>query len=152
MRRIHLKLFVLQSKTAQTLILGLCALVASIYSVHTASCPPSVTSPASTTTERYSFAGFNYTYTYGIAGGSFSNSFYYLYKIFLISDTYAAVVRKEDSSGSQVWQASFSFIPVVKSLSVDAAEQSVYFASNTATLVVLKLNSSGGTIASQHLL
>ena len=59
-------------------------------------------------------------------------------------------VRKVDASGSQTWMASFAFFPIVKSLSVDAAEQSVYLASLTSPLVVLRLLTSDGSIASQH--
>ena len=101
-------------------------LTAGICSVQAASCPPSVPVSAGTTTEQSNFTGYN-TYTFGIAGGPVSNSLYYLY--FLLSSSENAAVRKVDASGSQRWMASFAFKPIVKSLSVDATEQSVYLAS-----------------------
>ena len=55
-----------------------------------------------------------------------------------------------DASGSQTWVASFSFDPNTKSLSVDAAEQSVYLACYGSPMVVLKLAASDGSIISQH--
>ena len=61
-----------------------------------------------------------------------------------------AAVRKVDASGSQTWMASFAFYPIVKSLSVDAAEQSVYLTSYENSLVVVKLLASDGSVVSQH--
>ena len=120
-------------------------LALSIYSVQTAACPPSVPSSAATITEQCSFSGKSSTKTYGAIRGSVSNSLYYLYWI-----SADAAVRKVDASGSQTWIASFTFYPITKSLSVDAAEQSVYLASWTNTLMVLKLAASDGLIISQH--
>ena len=118
----------------KALIVGLCVLALSICSVQTATCPSSVPPSAATITEQCSFSGYTYTYTYGIAGGPVSNSLYYLYLISTPS-FYNAAVRKVDASGSQTWMASFAFQPIMKSLSVDAAEQSVYLASKTTPLV-----------------
>ena len=132
----------------QTMMVSLFMLTASISSVQTATCPPSVPSSAATTTEQCSFSGYTYTYTRGVAVGPVSNSLYYLYHLSTSFDNSA--VRKVDASGSQTWMASFAFYPIPKSLSVDAAEQSVYLASNTYPLVVLKLAASGGSIVSQH--
>ena len=131
----------------QTLMVGLYMLTAGICSVQAASCPPSVPVSAGTTTEQSNFTGYN-TYTFGIAGGPVSNSLYYLY--FLLSSSENAAVRKVDASGSQRWMASFAFKPIVKSLSVDATEQSVYLASLTSTLVVLRLSTNDGSVVSQH--
>ena len=131
----------------QTMMIGLFMLALSICSVQTATCPSSVPSSAAMTTEQYSFLGYT-TYTDGIAAGPVSNSLYYLYG--LSSTPIMAAVRKVDASGSQTWMASFAFDPIIKSLSVDAAEQSVYLASYTNPLVVLKLAASGGSIVSQH--
>ena len=61
-----------------------------------------------------------------------------------------ATVRKEDASGSQSWLASFAFQPIRKSLSVDAAEQSVYILKLATFLEVLKLATSDGSLISQH--
>ena len=64
--------------------------------------------------------------------------------------SYSTAVRKVDASGSQIWMASLSIRPTVKSLSVDASEQNVYYASLTTSLIVLKLATSDGSIISQH--
>ena len=132
----------------QTLMVCLWVFVASICSVKTATCPSSIPSSAAMTTEQCSFAGYNIQ-TSGIAVGPVSNSLYYLYFLYTPNN---AVVRKVDVSGSQTWMASFGFYPILKSLSVDAAEQSLYLASKENPLVVLKLTASGGSIVSQNLL
>ena len=123
-------------------------LTAKISSVKTATCSSSVPSSAAITTEKCSFDGYSTTYTYGVVEGPVSNSLYYLYR--LDSGSNSAAVRKVDASGSQTWMASFAFWPILKSLSVDATEQSVYLASNENPLVVLKLLASDGSVVSQH--
>ena len=149
--RIRSKQLVLQLKSPglcfQTLLIGLWVLAASICSVQTAICPSSVSPFLATTTEQGSFSGYTDTQNYGLAVGIVSNSFYYLY---CLSTPFKSAVRKVDASGTQNWMASFAFYPTSKSLSVDAAEQSVYLASMTNPLVVLKLAASGGSIVSQH--
>ena len=85
----------------QTMMVSLFMLTASISSVQTATCPPSVPSSAATTTEQCtfdlhfgdlksdfilssilrSFSGYTYTYTRGVAVGPVSNSLYYLYHL-----------------------------------------------------------------------
>ena len=55
-----------------------------------------------------------------------------------------------DASGSQIWLTLFPFDQIYKSLSVDAAEQSVYLASYTSPLIVIKLATSNGSIITQH--
>ena len=147
--KIKFKRQVLQLKPSrlylQTLIMGLWVLAASISSVQTATCSSSVPSSAATTTELCNFS--TTTYTFGIVVGPVSNSLYYLYAL---SSPNGSVVRKVDVSGSQTWMASFAFWPIIKSLSVDANEQSVYLESFTNPLVVLKLAASDGSIVSQH--
>ena len=132
----------------QTLVVGLCVFYARICLVLSATCPPSVPISSATTTEQCSFSEYTSTQTDGIAVGPVSNSIYYLYRIYISPSS--AAVRKEDASGSQTWMASTESYPIVKSLSVDAAEQSVYLASLTNTLVVIKLSASDGSIVSQH--
>ena len=132
----------------QTLIVGLCVLALSICSVLAATCPSSVPPSMEIIVEKCSFTGYASTQTYGIVGGPVSNSLYYLY--YLQSPLNNAAVRKVDASGYQTWMASFVFQPILKSLSVDAAEQSVYLASFTSPLVVLKLTAKDGAIISQH--
>ena len=134
----------------KTLIVGLWVLALSICSVQTATCPSSVLYSAATTTEQCNFTGYTTTETFGIVGGPVSNSLYYLYRLNLPS--YSAAIRRVDASGSQTWMASFVFDPIVKSLSVDAAEQSVYLATSTATLGVLKLSTRDGSKVSHHIL
>ena len=128
-------------------MVGLFVLAACICLVQTAICPASVSSSPATTIEQCSFSGFTYSETLGVAVGPVSNSFYYLHWIFTPDST---AVRKVDASGSQSWIVSFAFYPIAKSLSVDATEQSVYFASRTGPVVVLKLAASDGSIVSQH--
>ena len=141
-----------QSKTSKLcfriFITTILVLTAIISSVKTATCSSSVPSSAATTTEQCSFDGYSITYTYGVVGGPVSKSLYYLYC--LSSSSESVAVRKVDASGSQTWMASFPFYPILKSLSVDAAEQSVYLASWTSILMVLKLSSSDGSVVSQH--
>ena len=131
----------------KTFMIGLFVLVASICSVLTATCPSSVPSSAATTIEECSFTGYSTTYTLGHTIGPVSNSIYYL---FLISTPENTAVRRVDASGSQTWLASFALRQVWKNLSIDAAEQSVYIASLTNFLVVLKLAASNGALVSQH--
>ena len=131
----------------KTFMIGLCVLVTSICPVLTATCPSSVPSLAATTTDECNFTGFATTYTFGHTIGPVSNS---IYSFLLLSSPDKATVRKEDASGSQTWLASFTFRQVRKSLSIDVAEQSVYFSSLTSILVVLRLAASNGSIVSQH--
>ena len=132
----------------KTLMVGLFMLAWSICSVLAASCPSSVPSSTATTTERCSFTGYSSTQTYGVAVGSVSSSIYYLY---FISTPNSTVVRKVDVFGSQTWMVSFAALyPTVKGMSVDAAEQSMYLASHTNPVVVIKLAASTGSIVSQH--
>ena len=150
--KIKFKRQILQLKSPrqcfQTLIVGLFMLAWSICSAQSATCPSSVPISAATITEQCNFSGYTTTQTSGIAVGPVSNSLYYLYSIYTPIST--AAVRKVDSSGSQTWMASFALEPIAKSLSVDATEQSVYIASFTNELVVLKLATSDGSIVTQH--
>ena len=131
-----------------TLLVGLCVLALSIYSVQTATCPASVPVSAATTKEQCTFTEFSSTESDGIVVGPVSNSLYYLYFVAPLG----TVVRKVNVSGSQTWVASFAFSPITKSLTVDATEQSVYFASFENPVVVIKLAASTGAIVSQHIL
>ena len=132
----------------KTLTVGLCVLVASICSVQAATCPPSVPFYATITSEQCTFSGFSNIEHYGVAVGPVSSSLYYSYRIYSPSN-YSAV-RKVNVSGSQTWIASFAFYSLVKCLSVDAAEQSVYLASFTNPLMVIRLAASDGSILNQH--
>ena len=81
---------------------------------------------------------------------SYFNKYLHQYILSVYSSPIRAAVRKVDASGSQTWIASFVFWPIEKSLSVDAAEQSVYLASYTNPMVVVELLTSDGSIVSQH--
>ena len=151
MSRIKYKQPVLQSKPSGlcfVLMMSLCVLAVNICSVQTATCSSSVPPLTTTTTEQCSFTGYTLTKTYGVAEGQVSKSLYYLY--WLSTPSSSAVVRKVDASGSQTWMASFAFQPIIKCLSVDATEQSVYLSRFANPLVVLKLAASDGSIISQH--
>ena len=151
MSKIKTKKSIRQSNTFQLcfqiFITTIWVLTAIISSVKTATWPSSVPSSVTTITEQCSFTGYDtYTYTLGVVGGPVSNSLYYLYWI-----SYNSAVRKMDAFGSQSWMASFVLKPIPKSLYVDAAEQSVYLASQTNPLAVIRLSSSDGSVVSQHL-
>ena len=88
-------------------------------------------------------------FTYGIVPGMISNGLYYLYRI---ASNEAAVVRKMDSSNSEVWVSALPFTPITKSLSVDINEQSVLYALNDNPTTVVRLNAvSGALISAQSL-
>lgn len=152
--RIKSKQQVLQFKSSwlwlQTLMVSLCVLSFSICSVLTATCPASVPSSAAITSEEFSYSGYTTSNQYGIVAGSVSNSLYYMH--ILYNPTFNAAVRKMDVYNSLTWMASFAFEPQSSSLSIDAAEQSVYLASVTSTTVVLQLSASTGSIVSQYIL
>ena len=68
---------------------------------------------------------------------------------FVSNSPYYASVRKEDTSGSQIWLASFAISPSLKSLAVDSTESKVYLAGWINPIVVLTLSGKNGTIISQ---
>ena len=106
---------------------------------------PSSNSASNTiASEQYSFTGYTHTATYNSVLGSVSGSLYYLYAIYDGSNHWA--IRKVNSDGSFAWMASFSFPPIIKSLSIDTSEQHVYVASNANPLDVLRLGTDTGAI------
>ena len=133
----------------QTLMVGLCVLALSIYSVQTATCPASVSNSLATIIEQYTFTRCTYVVLTGVVASPVSNNMYYMYRLHISASQYTAV-RREDAFGSQTWVISFAFSLVYKSLAVDAAEQSVYLSANLYPMVVLKLAASTGAIVSQH--
>ena len=132
----------------KALAMGLFVLVASICSVLTATCPTSVPSSAAIVIEQCSFSGYTSVEKFGIVGGPVSNSLYFSYRVSFPSEN--AVVRKVDASGSLTWMASFAFQPIMKSLTVEAAEQNLYLVSSTNPMVVVRMAASDGSIVSQH--
>ena len=59
-------------------------------------------------------------------------------------------MRKINTSGTQFWQDAFEVNPLKRSLSIDAKELSVYFASSDNPVTVFRLDSSNGDIINQH--
>ena len=109
-------------------------------------CPISTSSSTAITIEQFTLSE-NGAQTSGVVVGPVSNSLYYLITIYYFG--YSAV-RKVDVSGSETWLAAFGSSPMMKSLSVDATEQYVYFVSSTSNFVVMKLTASNGIVVSQH--
>ena len=68
----------------------------------------------------------------------------------IVQSPVTAVVRKVNAAGTQNWLASISYQPVEESLWIDAAENYVYFSLLTYPLVVIRLNTSSGSIYSVH--
>ena len=64
----------------------------------------------------------------------------------------SAAVRKVNVDGSQAWQAAFVFTPILKSMTVDSAEQNLYLASSSNPIVVVWLATSNGSIVNQLIL
>ena len=95
------------------------------------------------------FSTANSKYTYGVKIGPVSSSLYYFYYLYKSNPIYTSVVRKEYQNGTQAWMTAVLFKPIEKSLSVDALEQNVYFASLTTPSVnVVRLLATDGSIVS----
>ena len=133
----------------KVLMLCFCVLTASIPLAEWSTCPSTVPSSAAIITNQFSFSGYATTWAFGIATSQVSNNIYYMYRLLSAGNT---VVRKIDSSDSQIWLTSFALDPTVKWLSVDSSEQNVYIASNTNPITVMRLSASDGTIVSQQTL
>ena len=66
-----------------------------------------------------------------VAWGSQTHSLYYMYKLHVDG----ALVRKESSTGIEVWSNAVGVFSSIKSLAVDQNEQRVYFASYTGNRI-----------------
>ena len=132
----------------KSFITGLWILVTSIQLAQTATCSSSAPNSAAITTDQYSFDRYSQVRTYKVVAGPVSNSLYYISRIY--SSTNDTEIRKMNESGSLIWKTSYSFYPIVKSLSIDPGEQSVYLASNASSLVVLWLSANNGSLVSQQ--
>ena len=121
-------------------------LISRIEIIKSSACSNSVPSSVVTITEQYWFNNKN-TIIYGVTSGEVSNFLYFMHGVYSLSYT---VVRKVDPSGTQSWLASFNFLPTIKSLSLDASEQTVYFARNSNPIEIIRLYSSNGKFLSQH--
>ena len=135
----------------RALMTCLIVLLLCLSSCTAASCQNSVSSSSVIIVEQHEFSGITYyeEFTYAVAIGKVSNSFYYLTRL-EIPICYV-VAWKVDPFGSQKWIASLQFEPITKSFKLDATEQFVYFASVYPVFVVL-LSTDNGAIVRQNLL
>ena len=131
----------------KVLVLYLWLLIVNIQTIFAYKCSNLTPNSTIITSEQCKFSGYTTTRTYGVATSQTSNNLYYLH---LIDPPTGAVVRKVDSSGTQIWMASFQLDPQRKSLIVDLNEQSVYLAIYSLTLAVLNLNTNSGGVNSQQ--
>ena len=123
------------------LVLLLCL---SVFS--SASCPSSASSLTAITTLTYTFNSLE-TFAYKSVSGPVSKNMYYLDK-YSDSSEYG-VVRRIDSSGSQIWMKAIRLTPDMRSLAVDSTEQNIYFCENSNPLKVIILSASDGSINSR---
>ena len=137
------------SVSIKVLMLCLYMLTASIPLVEWSTCPSTVPSSAAIVTSQFSFSGYATTWAFGIATSQVSNNIYYMYRLLSAGNI---VVRKMDSSDSQIWLTSFALNPTVKCLSVDPSEQNVYIASMTNPITVMRLSANDGTFVSRQTL
>ena len=66
------------------------------------------------------------------------------------SSNYYTSIIKISATNSISWQASYSFHPTTKSLSVDSVEQYFYFATINNPAKIIKSDTSNGAVASAH--
>ena len=74
--------------------------------------------------QQYSYTISSDTRTYDALSGPVSNDLYLLDSLF--STPNYTVIRRESTSGSQVWMTALNMPPTVKGLSVDPSEQNIY--------------------------
>ena len=87
------------------------------------------------------------TLIYRVVSGPVFNNLYYMY---YLSTPVAGIIRKINSDGSFAWTFSIQYEPIMKSLSLDIHEQSLYFGTHTITLNVLWLSASNGLLLSTN--
>ena len=124
---------------ATLLVLMLCLSI-SIAST----CPSSIPKTTATTIEQY-IVNESPTKTLKVISSTISDSLY----IFDTIPSYS-VVRKINSSGTQLWGEAFEISILTKSLAIDLKESNVYFASYNNPVTVFRLNSTNGAILNQH--
>ena len=134
----------------RALMTCLIVLLLCLSSCTAASCQSSVPSSSVIIVEQHEFSGITYIneYTYGVAVGKVSNSFYYFARLYFPSND--IVAWKVDSSGSHKWIASINCEPSTKSFKIDATEQFVYFTTLTNPVVVVLLSTNNGEIVRQN--
>ena len=114
-----------------------------ITTIRWSTCPSSISTSNTITSEQCSFSSYTSTYTFNVVLGPVSASMYYSYLIF---NPVNWAIRKTNSDGSLAWMAALSFEPIKKSLFVDTLEQYVYVASWNNPLEVVRLGAGTGTI------
>ena len=60
------------------------------------------------------------------------------------------VICRISPDGSLVWMTAIQFQPNLRSLSIDASEQTVYFAKLGGNLTVIRIRASDGTILGEQ--
>ena len=83
----------------------------------------------------------------GVKVGARTNNFYFLYYYYIPTIIYSAV-RRVDQNYNTIWTASISKNPYQKSLSVDLAENYIYFATQNYPITVFQLNTANGLMVS----
>ena len=84
---------------------------------------------------------------FGVKVGTKTNNFYFLYYLF-VSAVAHSTIRRVNQNYNAVWTADFSKNLYQKSLSVDLAENYVYFATQNYPITVFQLNAANGLMAS----
>ena len=95
--------------------------------------------------EQSSFTGPTSTQIYGVKIGPVSNSTYLMYG--LSSQT---AIRKIYANGTLNWMTGITGATLPKSLSIDAAEQSVYLCLKPNPFITISLSASTGSIISAY--
>ena len=93
------------------------------------------------------FSGGGNTLIYRVVSGLVHNNLYYMY---YLSTPIAGIIRKINSDGSFAWTYSIPYEPIMKSLSLDIHEDSLYFGTHTSTLNVIWLSASNGLLLSTN--
>ena len=106
-------------------------------------CSTSELNSNSIETNLFSFSGYTAAATFGIIDGPISESLYYLIEIF---NPFNTVVRKLSPERKELWITAVGFRPLIKTLSIDANEQHLLFASYSNPLNVWRLSTSTGAI------
>ena len=106
----------------------------------------SATQTSAIMSQQYSYTISSDTRTYDALSGPVSNDLYLLDSLF--STPNYTVIRRESTSGSQVWMTALNMPPTVKGLSVDPSEQNIYVWKYSTQLDIIRLSSSTGALVS----
>ena len=84
---------------------------------------------------------------------NFCNKWNHISKIWLnltVDANAQTVVRKVNSDDSLAWTTGIAFEPIRRMIATDSNEQNLYVDGNTQPLVICKLQTSDGSIASTY--